>query len=99
MQGARARHVLELAPQLGDALADQAAVDFELAFAGPAEKTEAAALPLEMGPGTHGAASADRTRPPARPAAALHGCGRARRKSRGSGRYGRSPWPASAAPN
>src|SRR5207253_5069565 len=53
MQGARALDVIELAPQMGDALADQAAVDFELALAGTAEKAEAAALAFEMGPRAH----------------------------------------------
>src|SRR6266576_611598 len=53
MQGPRAFHVVELAPQLGDALADQAAVDFQLTLARPAEKTEAAALAFEMRPGAN----------------------------------------------
>jgi len=41
---------VEFALEAGDALADQAAVDFELALARPAEKTKTAALALEMGP-------------------------------------------------
>ena len=45
--------VVELALQLADALADQPAVDFELALAGPAEEAEAAALALQMGPRPH----------------------------------------------
>ena len=53
MQGAGALDRVELALQPGDALADQPAVDFELAFAGAAEKAEAAALAFEMGPGAH----------------------------------------------
>ena len=39
--------------QPGDALADQPAVDFELALARAAEKAEPAALAFEMGPGPH----------------------------------------------
>ena len=53
MQRAGALDVVELAPQPGDALADQPPVDFELALAGPAEKAEAAALALEMRPRPH----------------------------------------------
>ena len=53
MQGAGALDRLELALQPRDALADQPAVDFELALAGAAEKAEAAALAFEMGPRTH----------------------------------------------
>ena len=53
VQGAGALDVVELAPEPGDALADQAAVDFELALARAAEKAETAALPLQMGPGAH----------------------------------------------
>ncbi len=40
-----------------DALADQPAIDFELAFARPAEEAEAAALALQMGPALHQAAA------------------------------------------
>ena len=40
-----------------DALADQPAVDFELALARPAEEAEAAALALQMGPALHQAAA------------------------------------------
>src|SRR5581483_4517068 len=50
MQAARARHFRELAFDLGDALADQAAVGFDLRFAGAAQEAEAAALALKMRP-------------------------------------------------
>ncbi len=53
MERAGAAHGLELALQQRDAVGDEAAVDFELAFARAAEKAEAAALALEMGPGPH----------------------------------------------
>src|SRR5215469_10210713 len=53
MQRAGALYVFEFAPDLANALADQPAVDFELAFAGAAEKTKPAALALEMGPGAN----------------------------------------------
>src|SRR6185437_8647738 len=53
MERAGALHVRQLALQLGDALADQAPVDLELALAGAAEEAEAAALTLEMRPGAH----------------------------------------------
>ena len=36
--------------QLDDAVADQTAVDFQLAFTGTAEEAEAAALPFQVGP-------------------------------------------------
>ncbi len=53
MQGAGALDAVELALQPRDALADQPAVDFELALAGAAKKAEAAALAFEMGPRPH----------------------------------------------
>ena len=57
MQAARALHVLEVALDADDAFADQPAVDFQLRFAGAADEAEAAALPLQVGPGPHQAAA------------------------------------------
>src|SRR5690606_11980007 len=66
MRHALARFALEIAPahdgfeldlDLGDAVVDEAAVDFDLRFAGAADEAEAAALALEMGPAPHQAAA------------------------------------------
>ncbi len=50
MQGAPALDGLQIPLDADDALADQAAIGFDLGLAGAAEKAEAAALPLKMGP-------------------------------------------------
>ena len=50
-------HALQFALDLGDALGDQPAVGLDLGLAGTAEKAEAAALALQMGPGPHQAAA------------------------------------------
>ena len=54
---AGAAHAVEVALDPDDALADQAAVDLDLAFAGTAQEAEAAALAFQMGPGPHQAAA------------------------------------------
>ncbi len=51
MEFARAFDLAELCFDLGKTFLDHPPVRFELRFAGAAKKTEAAALPLEMGPG------------------------------------------------
>ena len=71
VQAAGAAHLLQILLQPHDALADQPAVGLDLRLAGAAEEAEAAALPLQMGPGPHQARCADIPDAPARPAACL----------------------------
>src|ERR1700722_8846107 len=50
MEPARAPDLLEFLADFRNPLADDPAVGFDLGFAGPAQKAEATALPLKMGP-------------------------------------------------
>ena len=51
MQAAGAAHLFEFLLEPHDAFVDQPAVDLDLAFAGPAEEAETAALAFQVGPG------------------------------------------------
>jgi hypothetical protein len=53
MQPPRRLHFLEFVLQPRDAIADQAAVGFDLGLAGAAHESESAALALQMGPRPH----------------------------------------------
>jgi hypothetical protein len=57
MQTAGAPHVFQFATNFGDALANQPTVGLDLGFARTAEKSEPAALALQMGPAAHKPAS------------------------------------------
>ena len=57
VQAPRRLHFFDIALEPRDALADQAAVGLDLGFAGAAHESEAAALALQMGPGSHQAAA------------------------------------------
>src|SRR5688572_7633605 len=50
MQPSRRLHLLELVLQPRDAVADQAAVGFDLGLAGASHESESTALALQMGP-------------------------------------------------
>ncbi len=62
MQGPGSFDAFEFPTQPCNALADQPTVDFELAFAGAAQKAKTAALTLQMGPRSHEARALIRER-------------------------------------
>ena len=53
VQGPRLDHLLKLPPQPGKLFVDSPPVGFNLGFAGAADKAKPAALPFQVGPGTH----------------------------------------------
>ena len=53
MQGAGTPHLVKVLANSKDAVADQPPVQFQLRFAGSAQKAEAAPLALQMGPGAN----------------------------------------------
>ena len=91
VQAAGAPHLLQLLLQPHDAVADQPAVGLDLRLAGAAEEAEAAALPLQVGPGPHQAGALVVQMRQFDLQRAFPGARRARRRCPGSARCGRSP--------
>ena len=89
MQRAGALHAFELALELARCARRSGGGRFRAGFRRGRRGSRSRRAGARDGSRTAPAASADRSAPPVRPAGGLHGCARARRRSRGSGRCGR----------